>query len=145
VSLVAVEFRNPNRKRAAVAVGIYGVILAVVLAVLTRPLFAVAVGLVTLVLAWRNVRSGLFVTHKAVVARNLGLGWRMQLNDVAGVSLMSTATDVARRTNVWVIGEDGDCHQVTSLHGNPLRGEALVTQIRDAIADAKSQPFRSIS
>jgi hypothetical protein len=45
---------------------------------------------------------------------------------------------------VWVISDDGNCHQVTSLHGNPLRGEALVEKIRTAIADAKDQPFRSI-
>jgi hypothetical protein len=84
------------------------------------------------------------VTDKAVVARNLGHSWRVPLTDVAEVSLMSTATDASRKTHVWVISDDGNCHQVTSLHGNPLRGEALVEKIRTAIADAKDQPFRSI-
>jgi hypothetical protein len=143
VSVVAAEeltqFRNPNRKRAAVAVAVYGVVLAAILGVVTKPIAAVAVALVTAILVWRNVRSGLFVTDKAVIARNLGLGWRVPLAEVAEVSLMSTATDVARKTNVWVISEDGGCHQVTSLHGNPLRGEALVAKIRDAITVARSR------
>lgn len=145
MSLVGAEFRNPNRKRAAVAVATYGLMITAVLAVVTNPLVALIAGVVTVFVAWRNVRSGLFVTDTAVIARNLGLGWRVPLADVAEVSLMSTATDVARKTNVWVISEDGGCHQVTSLHGNPLRGETLVAEIRDAIADAKDQPFRSIS
>jgi hypothetical protein len=138
VSVVAVEFRNPNRRRAAIAVAGYGTVLAVVLAVIGLPLIAAIVAALTAIVAWRNVRSGLFVTTKAVIARNLGLGWRVPLADVAEVSLMSTATDVARKTNVWVISEDGSCHQVTSLHGNPLRGEALVARIRDAITDARA-------
>lgn len=144
MSLVAVEFRNPNRKRAAVAVAVYGLVITAVLAVVTKPQLAVVAGVVTVVIVWRNVRSGLFVTDKAVVARNLGHSWRVPLTDVAEVSLMSTATDASRKTHVWVISDDGNCHQVTSLHGNPLRGEALVEKIRTAIADAKDQPFRSI-
>jgi len=139
------QFRSPTRKRAAVAVATYGLVITAVLAVVTKPILAVAAGLVTAIAVWRNVRSGLFVTDEAVVARNVGQGWRVPLGDVAEVSLMSTATDASRRTHVWVISADGDCHQVTSLHGNPLRGEALVSQIRDAIADIKSQSFRAIS
>lgn len=131
------EFRNPNRRRAAVAVGIYGVVLTAVLAVVTRPVVAAVVAVMTAILAWRNARSGLFVTDEAVIARNVGIGWRVPLADVAEVSLMSTATDVARRTNVWVISADGNCHQVTSLHGNPLRGEALVAEIRRVVAEAR--------
>jgi hypothetical protein len=138
VSVVAVEFRNPNRKRAALAVAVYGLVLTTVLAVIGLPLIAVIVAALTAILAWRNLRSGLFVTDRSVIARNVGLGWRVPLVEVTEVSLMSTATDVARKTNVWVISEDGSCHQVTSLHGNPLRGEALVARIRDAVADAKA-------
>jgi hypothetical protein len=145
VTLVAVaEFRNPNRKRAAIAVATYGLVITAVLAVVTKPLLASAAGVITVLVAWRNVRSGLFVTDEAVVARNLGQSWRVPLDDVADVSLMSTATDASRKTHVWVISEDGNCHQVTSLHGNPLRGEALVAEIRNAISDARDQP-RSIS
>jgi hypothetical protein len=138
VSLVAFEFRSPTRKRAAVAVATYGLVITAVLAVVTKPILAVATGLVTVIVVWRNVRSGLFVTDKAVVARNVGQSWRVPLADVAEVSLMSTATDASRKTHVWVISEDGNCHQVTSLHGNPLRGEALVAEIRSAIAAAKT-------
>jgi hypothetical protein len=134
------QFRSPTRKRAAVAVAVYGLVLAVVLAVLTKPLLAVIAVGVTAIVAWRNVRAGLFVTGEAVVARNLGHSWRVPLGEVAEVSLMSTATDPSRRTHVWVISEDGECHQVTSLHGNPLRGEALVAEIRGAIAAAKVAP-----
>ncbi|HVS69051.1 MAG TPA: hypothetical protein VHE56_10895 [Mycobacteriales bacterium] len=135
--MAVTEFRNPNRRRAAVAVGIYGVVLTAVLAVVTRPVVAAVVAVMTAILAWRNARSGLFVTDEAVIARNVGIGWRVPLADVAEVSLMSTATDVARRTNVWVISADGNCHQVTSLHGNPLRGEALVAEIRRVVAEAR--------
>ena len=132
------ELRNPNRKRAALAVVVYGLILTAVLAVVTKPLYAGAVGLAAAIVALRNVRTGLFVTDNAVIARNLGHSWKVPLRDVAEISLMSTATDPSRRTHVWVISEDGDCHQVTSLHGNPLRGEALVAEIRNAVADARA-------
>jgi len=136
------EFRNPNRKRAAAAVATYGLVLTAVVGAVTKPLVAIVVVLLTMVLTWRNVRSGLFVTDHAVVARNLGHSWRIPLGEIAEVSLMSTATDPSRRTHVWVISEDGNCHQVTSLHGNALRGEALVARIRDAIADARAQSHR---
>jgi hypothetical protein len=96
------------------------------------------VGLAAAIVALRNVRTGLFVTDHAVIARNLGHSWKVPLRDVAEISLMSTATDPSRRTSVWVISEDGNCHQVTSLHGNPLRGEALVAEIRNAVADARA-------
>lgn len=145
MSIVAAEFRNPNRRRAALASLVYGLVLTAVLGFVTKPIFAVVVAGLTLIVAWRNARAGLFVTDTAVVARNLGHSWRVPLSDVAEVSLMSTATDPSRRTHVWVISEDGDCHQVTSLHGNPLHGEALVSEIRNAVADAKDQTYRSIS
>lgn len=135
---MAVEFRSPNRKRAAVATATYGVVITSILAVVTTPIAAVAVAVVTAVVVWRNYRSGLFVTDEAVVGRNLGPSWRVALSDVAEISLMSTATDPSRRTHVWVISEDGNCHQVTSLHGNPLRGEALLSEIRAAVAQARS-------
>ncbi len=138
MSLVAVEFRSPNRRRAAVAVAVYGLVLTGVLAVIGLPLIAVIVAVLAAILAWRNLRSGLFVTDRSVIARNVGIGWRVPLIEVAEISLMSTATDVARKTNVWVISEDGNCHQVTSLHGNPLRGEALVAEIRNAVSAART-------
>lgn len=139
------QFRNPNRVRAAVAVATYGVILAVVLGVFVAPFAAIAVAALACVAAWRNARSGLFVTHREVVARNLGHSWKVPLREVAEVSLMSTATDPSRRTHVWVISEDGACHQVTCLHGNPLRGEALVAEIRGAVAHARDQASGSTS
>lgn len=143
MSLVAgaaiAEFRSPSRKRAAIATVTYGLVLAAVLGVLTKPVIAIVVACFAAVMARRNIRSGLFVTDRAVIARNLGHTWRVPLAEVAEVSLMSTATDPSRRTHVWVISEDGHCHQVTSLHGNPLRGEALVAEIRNAIAAARGQ------
>jgi hypothetical protein len=143
VSLVAVrgavtEFRSPNRKRAALATVTYGVVLTAILGVVTVPIAAVVVGLLTVLVVWRNYRAGLFVTDEAIVGRNLGPSWRVPLGDVAEISLMSTATDPSRRTHVWVISDDGNCHQVTSLHGNPLRGEALLSEIRAAVAQARS-------
>ncbi|HWC34444.1 MAG TPA: hypothetical protein VG650_06405 [Mycobacteriales bacterium] len=139
------EFRSSNRKRAAAAVAVYGAVLTAVLAVVTKPVFAVVAAGLTAIVAWRNARSGLFITDNAVVARNVGHSWRVALGDVAEISLMSTATDASRRTHVWVISADGNCHQVTSLHGNPLRGEALVSEIRGAVAEARRQSARSIS
>jgi hypothetical protein len=136
---VVAQFRNPNRKRAAVATSTYGVVLAAILGVVTKPIAAVVVVALTALIVWRNYRSGLFVTGKAVVGRNLGPSWRVPLRDVAEISLMSTATDPSRRTHVWVISEDGNCHQVTSLHGNPLRGEALLREIRTAVDDARDK------
>jgi hypothetical protein len=149
VSIVATrgavtEFRNPNRTRAALATATYGAVLAVILGIVTTPIAAIAVAALTIVVVWRNYRSGLFVTDEAVVGRNLGPSWRVPLGDVAEISLMSTATDPSRRTHVWVISDDGNCHQATSLHGNPLRGEALLTAIRNAVAEARNRPVRSI-
>jgi hypothetical protein len=145
VTLVAplhvAEFRSPNRKRAAVATATYGVVLTTILGVVTVPAAAITVAAATLVLVWRNYRSGLFVTGEAVVGRNLGPSWRVPLAEVAEISLMSTATDPSRRTHVWVISDDGNCHQVTSLHGNPLRGEALIAAIRNAVAEARDHRF----
>lgn len=138
------EFRNPNRKRAAVATATYGAVLTAILAAVTTPVAAVVVAIATALVVWRNYRSGLFVTDRAVVGRNLGPSWRVPLTEVAEISLMSTATDPSRRTHVWVISEDGNCHQATSLHGNPLRGEALLDAIRNAVAEARNRPVRSI-
>lgn len=132
------QFRNPNRKRAAVAVATYGAVLTAVLGIVTTPAAAIVVAALSVLLVRRSLRAGLFVTAEAIIGRNLGPGWRVPLGDVAEISLMSTATDASRRTHVWVISDDGTCHQVTSLHGNPLRGEALLTEIRQAVAQART-------
>ncbi|HEX3707255.1 MAG TPA: hypothetical protein VHV76_11555 [Mycobacteriales bacterium] len=127
-------FQNASRKRAALAVAAYGVILAGILGFVVTPIAAVAVVAVTALLIWRNLVGGLFVTADSVVVRNLTYTQRLPRSEIAEVTVMAGADDTTGAGYVCVITEDGTCHRATGLRRDPLRGEALAAAIRDRLA-----------
>jgi hypothetical protein len=127
-------FQNASRKRAALAVAAYGVILAGILGFVVTPIAAVAVVAVTALLIWRNLVGGLFVTADSVVVRNLTYTQRLPRSEIAEVTVMAGADDTTGAGYVCVITEDGTCHRATGLRRDPLHGEALAAAIRDRLA-----------
>ena len=126
-------FQNASRKRAAAAVGVYGVVLAAILGYVVHPLAAVAVVLITTWAVWRNVVGGVFVTPDSVIVRNLSHTEKLPRSEVVEVTVMANADDTTGAGYVCVVTADGTIHRATGLRRDPLRGEALAAAIREQL------------